>query len=328
MKPFTYVRAEREERAIEITKNGGAQVIAGGTTLVDLMRIGVMQPTTVVDITGLPLDTIETLPDGGLRIGALARNQTVAYHAAVVQRFPVLSEAILAGASPQIRNMATTAGNLLQRTRCAYFRDGVSQCNKRAPGSGCAALDGYNRMHAVLGTSEQCIATHPSDMCVALAALDAVVHVRGAAARRAIRFADLHALPGKTPHIEHALAPDELITHVEVPASAFAARSHYVKVRDRSEFAFALASAAVAVALKGKTITEARIALGGVATKPWRALEAEAALVGKPAAPAAFQRAADLALAGAKPRAHNAFKIELARRVVVRALTEVVGGQR
>jgi xanthine dehydrogenase YagS FAD-binding subunit len=324
MRPFTYVRAETVERAID--RGPGAQLIAGGTTLVDLMRLEVMRPDTVVDITGLPLDQIEATASG-VRIGALARNAAVAHHPAIVRGYPVLAEALLAGASPQVRNMATTAGNLLQRTRCAYFRDGVSRCNKRTPGSGCAALAGYNRMHAVLGGSEHCIAVNPSDMCVALVALDALIHVRGKATR-AIAIADLHTLPGSTPHVESVLAPGEVVTHVELPATPFAARSHYVKVRDRSEFAFALASAAVAVAMEGGTIRQARIALGGVATKPWRAREAEGVLAGKAPTIAAFERAAQAALAGATPRTHNAFKVELARRVIVRALSEVTGVKR
>lgn len=323
MHPFTYVRADGEERAVAAGATTGAQFIAGGTTLVDLMRLDVMTPSSVVDITGLPLDQIEETARG-VRIGALVKNTALAYHPAIAKRFPVLAEALAAGASPQIRNMATTGGNLLQRTRCSYFRDTATACNKRAPGSGCAAITGYHRMHAVLGTSEHCIAAHPSDMCVALTALDAVVHARSAQGARTLPITELYALPGATPHVEHALAPGELITHVELAATPLAARSHYVKVRDRSAFAFALASAAVAIELTGRTIAAARIALGGVGTVPWRARTAEAALAGAAPSAAVFRKAAAAALDGAKPRAHNAFKVELAQRTLVRALEEVL----
>jgi xanthine dehydrogenase YagS FAD-binding subunit len=328
MQRFQYQRATTSDAALAATRTGDAQYIAGGTTLVDLMRLEVMTPATVVDITGLPLDQIEEGIAGGLKIGALARNATVAHHPLVAKRFPVLAEALLSGASPQLRNMATTGGNLLQRTRCSYFRDGVSSCNKRAPGSGCAALDGYNRMHAILGTSDHCIAAHPSDMCVALLALDAIIHVRGAGGSRRLPISELHVLPGKTPSIEHAITPGELITHVELLATPFSTRSHYVKIRDRSEFAFALASAAVALELRGGVMGDARIALGGVATKPWRAREAEQILAGKPPLASVFQQAAKAALAGASPRGHNTFKVELAKRVIVRALEELTGGAR
>lgn len=278
-----------------------------------------MRPTSVVDITGLALTTIAEV-NGGLRIGALASNTEVAYHPLVASRFPALSEALLSGASPQLRNMATVGGNLLQRTRCPYFRDGSSPCNKRAPGSGCSAIDGFTRSHAVLGTSPRCIATHPSDMCVALVALDAIVHTHGAAGDRAIPVAELHTVPGDHPEIESVLHPGELVTHVELPGSAMAARSRYTKVRDRASFSFALASAAVALDLRGTTIRDARIALGGVATKPWRAHEAERALIGRPATLESFRRAAAIAMQGAAPHGENAFKIELGRRTVVRAL--------
>jgi len=328
MQRFVFQRATTSDAALAATRAGDAQYIAGGTTLVDLMRLEVMTPATVVDITGLPLDQIEEGIAGGLKIGALARNATVAHHPLVAKRFPVLAEALLSGASPQLRNMATTGGNLLQRTRCTYFRDGVSSCNKRTPGSGCAALDGYNRMHAILGTSEHCIAAHPSDMCVALLALDAIIHVRGTGGARRLPISELHALPGKTPSIEHAIAPGELITHVELLATAFSTRSHYLKVRDRSEFAFALASAAVALELRGGVIGDSRIALGGVATKPWRAREAEQILAGKPPLASVFEQAAKAALAGAMPRRHNKFKVELAKRAIVRALEELTGGAR
>jgi len=325
MHPFVYVRPDSIDQALASGRGDAAHYIAGGTTLVDLMRLGVMRPRAVVDLTGLAaaaglgLASIED-HNGGLRIGALATNTDVAYHPAVMQRFPALSEALLSGASPQLRNMATVGGNLLQRTRCPYFRDGVSPCNKRAPGSGCAALDGYARSHAVLGTSPRCIATHPSDMCVALVALDAIVHTRGPSGDRAIAIADFHTLPGDHPEIESVLAPGELVTYVELPATGFAARSRYTKVRDRASFSFALASAAVALELRGGTVRDARIALGGLATKPWRARDAERFLIGKPPARDAFRRAAAMALEGAAPRDDNAFKVELGRRTLLRAL--------
>jgi xanthine dehydrogenase YagS FAD-binding subunit len=332
MQPFAYVHAESIDHALASARRGGAHYIAGGTTLVDLMRLEVMRPSAIVDITslaapglgapGLGAPGLGAIEDahGGLRIGALATNTDVAYHPLVTARFPALSEALLSGASPQLRNLATVGGNLLQRTRCPYFRDGTSPCNKRAPGSGCAALDGYTRSHAVLGTSARCIATHPSDMCVALVALDAVVHTRGPSGHRAIPIAELHTLPGEHPEIESVLQPGELVTHVELPAKPFAARSRYTKVRDRAAFSFALASAAVALDLQGGTIRDARIALGGLATRPWRAVEAERWLIGKPAALDSFRRAAAMALDGAAPRDDNAFKVELGRRTVLRAL--------
>jgi xanthine dehydrogenase YagS FAD-binding subunit len=319
MQPFRYVRADSPDHAVAAITSADARFIAGGTTLVDLMRLEVMRPTAVVDITGLALTAVEDA-GGGLKIGALATNTDVAYHPMVIQRFPALSEALLSGASPQLRNMATVGGNLLQRTRCPYFRDGVSPCNKRKPGSGCSAQGGFTRSHAVLGTSSACIASNPSDMCVALVALDAIVHTHGPRGDRAIPIAELHTLPGDHPEIESVLAPGELVTHVELPASAMAARSKYTKVRDRASFAFALASAAVALDLAGGTIKDARIALGGVGTKPWRAKDAEQALIGKPATVDSFQRAARVALDGAKPQGDNAFKIELGRRTIVRAL--------
>ena len=325
MQPFVYVHAESIDHALASARREDARYIAGGTTLVDLMRLEVMRPTTIVDITGLTgpgasgLAAIEDT-GRGVRIGALATNTDVAYHPLITTRFPALSEALLAGASPQLRNMATVGGNLLQRTRCPYFRDGTSPCNKRAPGSGCAALDGYTRSHAVLGTSGRCIATHPSDMCVALVALDAVVHTRGPSGTRAIPVTELHTLPGDHPEIESVLAPGELVTHVELPATPLAARSRYTKVRDRASFSFALASAAVALELQAGTVRDARIALGGLATKPWRAVEAERWLVGKRAALDSFRRAAAMAFDGAAPRDDNAFKVELGRRTVLRAL--------
>jgi xanthine dehydrogenase YagS FAD-binding subunit len=325
MQPFVYVRADSLDHALTAGARPGARFIAGGTNLVDLMRLEVMRPRSLVDITGLGggpgLAAIEDV-HGALRIGALATNTCVAYHPRVTARFPALSEALLSGASPQLRNMATVGGNLLQRTRCPYFRDGSSPCNKRAPGSGCAALDGYTRSNAVLGTSPKCIATHPSDMAVALVALDAVVHTRGPAGSRAIPIGEFHTVPGDHPEIESVLAPGELVTHVELPVTPLAARSRYVKVRDRAAFAFALASAAVALDLdlpRG-TIRDVRIALGGVATKPWRARGAEQWLTGRTATLDNFRRAAATALEGAAPRQDNAFKVELERRTIVRAL--------
>src|ERR1041385_5201558 len=297
MHPFVYGRPDSVDQALASGRGDAAHYIAGGTTLVDLMRLDVVQPRALIDLTGLAaakglgLAAIED-HNGGLRIGALATNTDVAYHPAVVRRFPALSEALLSGASPQLRNMATVGGNLLQRTRCPYFRDATSPCNKRAPGSGCAALDGYARSHAVLGTSPRCIATHPSDMCVALVALDAGVHTRSAAGTRAIAIADFHTLPGEHPEIESVLGAGELVTHVELPATRFSARSRYTKVRDRASFSFALASAAIALDLRGNAIRDARIALGGVPTKPWRARDAEPWLTAKPATPDNFRHAA------------------------------------
>jgi len=319
MQPFNYVHADDEARAIAAGATRGAQFIAGGTNVVDLLRLEVIRPDSIVDITALPLRAV-TVEGKAVKIGALVRNSDLAYHPVIVERFPVLSEALLAGASPQLRNMATVGGNMLQRTRCSYFRDGVSPCNKRAPGTGCAAREGYTRMHAILGISEHCIAAYPSDMTTALAALDAVVHTHGPNGTRAIPVTELHTLPGAHPEIETVLQPGELITHVELPVTAFAARSRYVKVRDRASFAFALASAAVALELRDATIRDARIALGGVATKPWRARDAERLLIGKAPSTAAFRDAADAALAGAAPSGDNAFKVDLAKRTLVRAL--------
>lgn len=327
MKPFAFSRAANALQAVaDLRTKPQAKLLGGGTNLIDLMKMGVETPDHLIDINRLPLAQVEPLPDGkGVRIGALARNSDVAQHPLIKTAFPVLSEAFLAGASPQLRNLATTGGNLLQRTRCPYFYDpDFPSCNKRAPGSGCGALQGYNRMHAILGQSDGCIATHPSDMCVAFAALDAVVRVQGPDGERQIPIGDFHRLPGDTPERDTNLAPDELITAVDLPATGFAARSHYVKVRDRSSYAFALVSVAAAVEVgpDGK-IRAARIALGGVAHKPWRAAEAEAMLVGQAPGDALFASAATAALAGAKGYAHNTFKIELARRTIARALDAV-----
>jgi xanthine dehydrogenase YagS FAD-binding subunit len=325
MEPFRYMRVSDETSALEAVAKNGATMLAGGTNVIDLMRLGITSPPMLVDVNHLPLAAIEEREDG-LSIGAMARNTDVAYHPAVRRRYPVLSEALLSGASPQLRNLATVGGNLLQRTRCVYFRDAANpHCNKRKAGSGCAAMDGWTRMHAVLGTSERCIAAHPSDMAVALVALDATVHVRGSQGVRHLPIAGFHTTPGERPDIESVLLQGELITHVTLPATKFAARSRYVKARDRSAYAFALASAAAALDLEGTTIREARVALGGVTTKPWRSSEAERRLVGQKPGPELFQAAAEAAMQGATPRHDNAFKIELARRVIARALTLAAG---
>jgi xanthine dehydrogenase YagS FAD-binding subunit len=302
--------------------------LAGGTTLVDLMKLTVMTPTTVVDITTLgrrdpALSQIELTSDGHLRIGALVTNSALAHHPVVTERYPVLSQALLAGATVQIRNMASVGGNLLQRTRCSYFRDVATPCNKREPGSGCAALGGYNRLHAILGGSDQCVAVNPSDMCVALAALDAVVRVRGLDGQIDIPLAEFHTLPGDHPERETVLEPGALITSVVLPPLPFAKRSRYLKLRDRASYAFALVSVAAALDVADGVIRDARLALGGVGTKPWRVKEAERALVGQRAADPAYRAAADALLHGARPLQFNAFKIELARRAIVRTLRSV-----
>jgi xanthine dehydrogenase YagS FAD-binding subunit len=324
METFSYVKAPSIDKAL--AGSNQSKFIAGGTTLVDLMKLTVEKPQTLVDINLLPLNKVEKLPDGGLRIGALVRNSDLAWNADVQKSYAVLSQAILSGASPQLRNMATTGGNLLQRTRCAYFREpsagtpGGYGCNKRTPGTGCAALDGFNRTHAILGTSDHCIATHPSDMCVAMAALEAVIHVEGPKGKRAIPFADFHKLPGETPHIENALEPGELVTYVDLPKPVEGAHSVYLKLRDRASYEFALASAAVVARVEGEHIRYVRVAMGGLGTKPWRSHEAETALMGKPASAASFKAAAEAALAKAKPRSDNGFKVELAKRCLVRSL--------
>ena len=324
---FEYARASSVADAVrQIAMVPGAKFIAGGTNLVDLMKENVERPTRLVDITRLPLRAVEEMSDGSVRIGALVPNTDLAYHPLIERRYPMLASAILAGASQQLRNMASTGGNLLQRTRCHYFYDVVTPCNKREPGSGCSALNGLNRMHAILGSSEACIATHPSDMCVALAVLEAKVHVLGPAGERAIPFQDFHRLPGDTPQIDTNLRPDEIITALELPAPGFADHYTYLKIRDRLSYAFALVSVAVGFDLSGGVIRQARFALGGVAHKPWREPAAEAALRGQAPNAANFRAAADTLLRDAKGYAHNTFKIELARRALVRALGQAAQG--
>jgi xanthine dehydrogenase YagS FAD-binding subunit len=326
MNPFTYSRAKDANQAVTtISGKPQGKFLGGGTNLIDLMKMGVETPNELVDINRLPLGQIEELPNKGLRIGALARNSDVAKHELIKTRYPVLSEALLSGASPQLRNMATVGGNLLQRTRCYYFYDpAFPACNKRKPGSGCGAIEGYNRIHAILGQSEQCIATNPSDMCVALAALDAIVRVRGPNGERDIAFADFHRLPGDTPERDTNLRSNELIIAVDLPAISFAARSHYLKVRDRASYAFALVSVAVALDLGlNRKINAARLALGGVAHKPWRANAAEKKLIGQEANEKTFRAAAEAELAPAKAYKYNSFKIELAKRAIIRALSTV-----
>jgi xanthine dehydrogenase YagS FAD-binding subunit len=306
------------------TAQQGAEIrfVAGGTTLIDLMKLDVETPAKVIDINRLDLAKVEKQPDGTLRIGALVRNSDLAHEPNVLRDYPVLSEALLSGASAQLRNMATTGGNLLQRTRCMYFRDlAYSECNKRNPGSGCAAIEGLNRTHAILGTSEHCIATHPSDMAVAMMALEAVVHVVSASGERDIPIGEFYLLPGATPQNENVLKPGDLITYVTLPAAAANSKSHYLKLRDRASYEFALASAAVIVRTEGGRITRARVALGGVGTRPWRSHEAERALEGKAASEQHFHAAADAALRDAKPQYGNKYKIELSKRCIVRALT-------
>ena len=324
---FQYARANDVVDAIrQITGDPNAKFIAGGTNLIDLMKMDVERPTKVVDITRLALKQVENTPGGGLRIGALVRNTDLAYHPVVAERYPVLASAIMAGASQQLRNIASTGGNLLQRTRCPYFYDTAMPCNKREPGSGCFAIDGHNRMHAILGSSDACIATHPSDMCVALALLEAKVHVSGASGDRVIAFADFHRLPGDTPQRDTNLNSGEIITAVELPPKGFATNYTYLKIRDRLSYAFALVSVAVGLQLDGDTIKEGRFALGGVAHKPWRDPQAEAALRGRPANATTFFRAADVLLRDAKGYAHNTFKIDLTRRCIARALSQAVRG--
>src|ERR1700730_16592972 len=329
MKPFDYVRPGTIGDAITAAASPGAAYLAAGTNLLDLMKGGVTQPKRLVDITHLPdLDRIEDLPDGSVRIGALVRNADLAHDRNFARRFPAVAEALLSGASAQLRNAATVGGNLLQRTRCAYFYDVASACNKRDPGSGCDARGGEDRLHAVMGWSESCIATHPSDFCVPLVALDAIVEVEGSTGRREIPLESFHRLPGDAPERESMLEPGEMIVALRLPAEAdhFAAHARYLKARERTCYAFAVVSAAAALRVEDDTIAEARLALGGVAMKPWRAREAELILAGARAGAALFRRAAEAALAEAKPSGDNGFKIELARRIVVRALALAAAG--
>jgi xanthine dehydrogenase YagS FAD-binding subunit len=316
-----YDRALDVEQAIALGQQPGAKFIGGGTNLLDLYKSGIERPTRLVDVSRLALRAIEELPDGGVRIGAMASNTAAANHPLVRERYRLLSEALLQGASQQLRNMATVGGNLLQRTRCYYFTDpALGNCNKREPGTGCAAMDGYNRVHAILGASDDCIATNPSDMSVALYALGAVVRLQGPQGERQVPVAEFHRLPGDTPHIDANIAPGELIVGVDLPASKFAANVHYLKVRDRASYAFALVSVAAALELRDGVVNEVRLVLGGVAHKPWRSLEAESELRGKPLSDDSLRRAAAAALAGARPYPHNAFKVELAQRAIVRAV--------
>ncbi|QNE39455.1 xanthine dehydrogenase family protein subunit M [Hymenobacter sp. NBH84] len=329
MNSFSYTRAQAVETAArEVSTNHTAKFIAGGTNLLDLMKENVERPTRLVDLTRLPLNQIEDT-DKGLRLGALATNANTAYDERVEERYPLLSKAILAGASAQLRNMATDGGNLFQRTRCYYFYDLATPCNKREPGSGCSAITGYNRVCGILGTSESCIATHPSDMCVALAALKATVNVTGATGERTVEFADFHRLPGNEPERDNNLKPDEIVTSIDLPADGerFAKNFTYLKLRDRASYAFALVSVAAALDMDGDTIKEARVALGGVAHKPWRKPEAEDLLKGQAATKVNFERVAASLLEGAKGYGSNTFKIELAKRAIVRALTMAANGQ-
>jgi xanthine dehydrogenase YagS FAD-binding subunit len=329
MNRFDYVRPASVAEAIAAAAAPGAAYLAAGTNLLDLMKTGAARPDRLVDVTRLPgLDRIELLPDGGARIGAMVRNADLPRDRGFARAFPAVAEALLSGASPQLRNAATVGGNLLQRTRCAYFFDPASACNRRAPGTGCDAREGENRNHAILGWSDACIATHPSDFCVPLVALDAVVEIEGPGGARAVPLETFHRLPGDAPERETELAPGELVVALRLPAEAatFRARSRYLKLRERTSFAFALVSAAAALEIEGGTIRAARIALGGVAARPWRARDAEAALVGAAAGPEAFARAAEAALAGARPSGDNAHKIELATRIVARALALAAAG--
>jgi xanthine dehydrogenase YagS FAD-binding subunit len=329
MKTFDYLRPTTIADAIASAAAPGAAYLAAGTNLIDLMKGGIAQPTRLVDVTRLPgLDRIDHLPDGGVRIGALVRNADLAHDPAFAKSYPAVAEALLSGASAQLRNAATVGGNLLQRTRCGYFYDAASACNKRQPGAGCDAREGENRLHAVLGWSEGCIATHPSDFCVPLVALDAVVEIEGRAGRREIAVEALHRLPADTPERDSELEPGDLIVALRLPGEAqrFAAHARYLKVRERTSFAFAVVSAAAALRIEAGIIKDARLALGGVAAKPWRARAAETMLVGSSADPDAFRRAAEAALADAKPSGDNQFKIELARRIVLRALTLAAAG--
>jgi len=334
MRPFKYSRASDAGAVVQIiSANANAKFLAGGTNLNDLMKEDVMRPNELVDITRLSLTQIKIISDGankgGVSIGGLAKNTDTANHPLIRENFPLLTRAILAGASGQIRNMATNGGNLLQRTRCSYYYDTAMPCNKREPNSGCGALEGINRMHAIFGYSEKCVAVHPSDMCVALVALDATVKIQGTDGKeKSILFADFHRLPGVTPENDTNLQHGELITAIELPRNNFADKSYYLKVRDRASYAFALVSVATALEMNGDNIQQARIAMGGVAHKPWRATEAEKFLVGKAATEANFKAAAETEMRNAKPLEHNKFKVELGKRAVVRALTQAMNGGR
>jgi len=333
MRTFEFNRPENAASAVATaaqakTAQQGADIrfLAGGTTLVDLMKLEVETPNRLLDINRLPFDKVEELPNGGLKVGATVRNSDLAYHPKVQKDYAVLSQAILSGASAQLRNLATTAGNLLQRTRCMYFSDTAMPCNKREPGTGCPAITGSNRMLAILGTSEHCIATNPSDMCVAMAALEATIHVQGTKGLREVAFGDFHLLPAQTPHRETVLEPGDLITHVTLPPPRAGSRQIYLKLRDRASYEFALASAAVVIEVAGGNVTYARVALGGVGTKPWRSQEAETVLTGKPANAANFRSAAEAALRGAHAQSENGFKIELAKRCLTHALQTAAKG--
>ena len=324
MKQFQYTRAATQQAALEAIAKPGVSIIAGGTNLVDLMKRGVTAPNKLVDITHLPLKSIEETKTG-LHIGALALNNAVAENSLVLQKHPLLAMALNAGASPQLRNMATVGGNMMQRTRCTYFYDITMPCNKRQPGTGCGAMEGYNRMHAIFGASPQYIAVHPSDMCVALAALDAVVIIAGKKGLRRMPFGEFHRLPGDMPQLDNNLGKDEMIVGVEVPDNNFARNSHYLKVRDRQSYAFALVSVAAALEISGGNIREARLAMGGVAHKPWRLWEAEKSLAGKPASEESFRHAAEIAMQGAKAYEYNAFKLKMAPTSIVEALKHAAG---
>ncbi len=319
MNKFSYTDAHNVDEVVDtLAQNKNAKCIAGGTNLLDLMKENVMRPDELIDVNHLSFSEIEEHEDG-VRLGATATNTDTAYHPLIESRYPLLSKTILAGASPQLRNMATDGGNLMQRTRCYYFYDTATPCNKREPGSGCSAINGFSRIHAILGQSEQCIATHPSDMCVALAALEAVVNVTGSNGDRSIPIAEFHRLPGNTPWLDNNLQPDEVITSVDLPAKGFPKYFDYVKLRDRSSYAFALVSVAIGIELEGNTISDIRIALGGVAHKPWRKPDAEDFLKGKTLTVENLSAAADMILAGAKGYKHNSFKTELAKRAIIRA---------
>ncbi len=327
MHTFEFIRATDPDVAINTaaqakTAQQGADIrfVAGGTTLLDLMKLNVETPARVIDINNLPLDKIERTADGGLSIGATVRNSTLSYDPIIKSDYSVISQAILQGASQQLRNMATTAGNIVQRTRCMYFRDTAMPCNKREPGSGCPAITGANRMLAILGASEHCIATNPSDMCVAMAALEATIHIKGPKGMRSVPFSEFHLLPGNTPERETVLEPGDLITHVTLPPPVTGSKQFYLKLRDRASYEFALASAAVVINVEGDKISRVRLALGGVGTKPWRAVEAEAALLNQTPTQENFRQAAEAALKDAKPQSENGFKVELAKRCITYAL--------